>query len=85
MHFAHVIQSRLSGLRSANRLGRFWDLTRAFEHNYIRDNWKRALESGVPINDNFEHLTATIAEATPLYELCASVLKSFLLGPLPGS
>ena len=23
----------------------------------------------------FEHLTATIAEATPLYELCASVLE----------
>jgi hypothetical protein len=30
---------------------------------------------GVPINDLFEHLTATIAEATPLYELCASVLE----------
>src|SRR5271169_2531060 len=27
---------------------------------------------GVPINDIFEHLTSTIAEATPLYELCAS-------------
>ncbi len=30
---------------------------------------------GVPINDLFEHLTTTIAEATPLYELCASVLE----------
>jgi hypothetical protein len=29
---------------------------------------------GVPINDFFEHLSATIAEATPFYELCASVL-----------
>ncbi len=31
---------------------------------------------GVPINDIFEHLDVTIAEATPLYELCASVLRS---------
>jgi hypothetical protein len=31
---------------------------------------------GVPINDIFEHLDATIAQATPLYELCASVLES---------
>jgi hypothetical protein len=31
---------------------------------------------GVPINDIFEHLDATIEEATPLYELCASVLRS---------
>jgi hypothetical protein len=30
---------------------------------------------GVPTTDDFEHLTATIAEATPLYELCASVLE----------
>ena len=30
---------------------------------------------GVPIPDRFEHLAATIAEATPLYELCASVLE----------
>ena len=29
---------------------------------------------GVPTNELFEHLRATIAEATPLYELCASVL-----------
>jgi hypothetical protein len=29
---------------------------------------------GVPINDFFEHLSETIAEATPFYELCASVL-----------
>jgi hypothetical protein len=31
---------------------------------------------GVPINDIFEHLDATIAQATALYELCASVLSS---------
>ena len=31
---------------------------------------------GVPITDHFEHLGATIAEATPLYELCASVLEA---------
>jgi hypothetical protein len=31
---------------------------------------------GVPINEIFEHLDATIAEATPLYELCANVLRS---------
>jgi hypothetical protein len=30
---------------------------------------------GVPIDDPFEHLQATIADATPLYELCASVLE----------
>jgi hypothetical protein len=30
---------------------------------------------GVPTTDLFEHLTATIAEAMPLYELCASVLE----------
>ncbi len=30
----------------------------------------------VPITDIFEHLDATTAEATPLYELCASVLSS---------
>jgi hypothetical protein len=30
---------------------------------------------GVPIADLFEHLPATIADATPLYELCASVLE----------
>ena len=37
---------------------------------------------GVPISDFFEHLAATIAEATPLYELCASVLElsSYLQG-----
>jgi hypothetical protein len=29
---------------------------------------------GVPISDFFEHLAVTISEATPLYELCASVL-----------
>jgi hypothetical protein len=31
---------------------------------------------GVPINEIFKHLDATIAEATPLYELCANVLRS---------
>ncbi len=31
---------------------------------------------GVPITDDFEHLAATITEATPLYELCASVLEA---------
>jgi hypothetical protein len=30
---------------------------------------------GVPLNRIFEHLDATIAEATPLYELCASLLQ----------
>jgi hypothetical protein len=30
---------------------------------------------GVPLNRIFEHLDATIVEATPLYELCASVLQ----------
>ncbi len=30
---------------------------------------------GVPLNNIFEHLEATIGEATPLYELCASVLQ----------
>ena len=30
---------------------------------------------GVPITDDFEHLAATIAEATPLYELCVNVLE----------
>jgi hypothetical protein len=29
---------------------------------------------GVPDHAIFEHLSATIAAATPLYELCASVL-----------
>lgn len=29
---------------------------------------------GVPTSDYFEHLSDTIAEATPLYELCATVL-----------
>jgi hypothetical protein len=33
-----------------------------------------ARKGGVSINNIFEHLEATIAEATPLYELCASVL-----------
>ena len=32
-------------------------------------------ELGVPLNNIFEHLEATIGEATPLYELCASVLQ----------
>jgi hypothetical protein len=31
---------------------------------------------GVPLNRIFEHLDATIAEATPLYELCCSVLQA---------
>jgi len=31
---------------------------------------------GVPTTDDFEHLAATITEATPLYELCASVLEA---------
>jgi len=31
---------------------------------------------GVPITNHFEHLAAMIAEATPLYELCASVLEA---------
>ncbi len=31
---------------------------------------------GVPLNGIFEHLDATIAEATPLYELCSSVLRA---------
>jgi hypothetical protein len=30
---------------------------------------------GVPTNNFFEHLSATIAEATPFYELCARVLE----------
>ena len=30
---------------------------------------------GVPLNGIFEHLDSTIAEATPLYELCTSVLQ----------
>jgi len=30
---------------------------------------------GVPLNSIFEHLDTTIAEATPLYELCASLLE----------
>jgi hypothetical protein len=38
---------------------------------------------GVPTADLFEHLTATITEATPLYELCASVLE--LSSDLQGS
>jgi hypothetical protein len=29
---------------------------------------------GVPIDELFEHLKATIVEATPLYEMCASLL-----------
>ena len=29
---------------------------------------------GVPTNNRFEHLTATIEAAIPLYDLCASVL-----------
>lgn len=29
---------------------------------------------GVPDDDPFEHLLATIADAIPLYELCATVL-----------
>jgi hypothetical protein len=35
-----------------------------------------SLESGVPTNKIFEHLEATIAEATPLYELCENVLNA---------
>jgi hypothetical protein len=35
---------------------------------------KLLIRFGVPINDFFEHLSATIAEATPFYELCAIVL-----------
>jgi flagellar biosynthesis regulator FlbT len=31
---------------------------------------------GGPISDHFEHLEAMMAEATPLYELCASVLEA---------
>jgi hypothetical protein len=31
---------------------------------------------GVPLNRIFEHLDATIAEATPLYELCSSLLQA---------
>jgi len=30
---------------------------------------------GVPDDAIFEHLSATLEEATPLYELCASVLE----------
>jgi adenylate kinase family enzyme len=30
---------------------------------------------GVPTSDHFEHLAATMAEATPLYELCATVIE----------
>jgi hypothetical protein len=30
---------------------------------------------GVPLNNIFEHLEATIGEAKPLYELCTSVLQ----------
>jgi hypothetical protein len=30
---------------------------------------------GVPLNGIFEHLDTTIAEATPLYELCTSLLE----------
>lgn len=33
-------------------------------------------KSGVPTNKIFEHLEATIAEATPLYELCENVLNA---------
>jgi len=35
---------------------------------------------GVPTTDIFEHVMETISEATPLYELCASVLKGFHCG-----
>jgi hypothetical protein len=35
---------------------------------------KPLIRFGVPIGDFFEHLSATIADATPFYELCASVL-----------
>jgi hypothetical protein len=35
---------------------------------------KALIRFGVPNNKIFEHLEATIADATPLYELCASVL-----------
>jgi hypothetical protein len=31
---------------------------------------------GVPFNRIFEHLDVTIAEATPLYELCSGVLQA---------
>ncbi len=50
----------------------------------VRPRWvpgeKRDLQQvsyfvGVPLNNIFEHLEATIGEATPLYELCASVLQ----------
>jgi len=30
---------------------------------------------GVPLNRVFEHLDATITAATPLYELCANLLR----------
>lgn len=36
-----------------------------------RQNWI----VGVPSKKIFEHLEATVAEATPLYELCAGVLN----------
>jgi hypothetical protein len=35
---------------------------------------KLLIRFGVPDHDPFEHLLATIADATPLYELCARVL-----------
>jgi hypothetical protein len=39
-------------------------------------SFKLLVRLGVPINEVFEHLDATIAEATPLYELCANLLRS---------
>ena len=48
----------------------------------MQDLWASWLDDsddvnvGVPLNSIFEHLDTTIAEATPLYELCTSLLES---------
>jgi hypothetical protein len=79
--------SRSTEARGAEQFGQTCQVGRGFgsQARLNGSNWimKKSGDSveafyfvGVPINDFFEHLSATIAEATPVYELCASVLGS---------
>jgi hypothetical protein len=62
--------------------GKDWGFLNPKNHTIMQDlcdSWADIADPvkfGVPINDIFEHLDATIAEGEPLYELCASVLRS---------
>jgi hypothetical protein len=62
--------------------GKDWGFLNPKNHTIMQglcDSWADIddpVKFGVPIKDIFEHLDATIAQATQLYELCATVLKS---------